>query len=240
VKLGGRMTAAEDTRSSGPEQTHLRKPGLCLIPGHYQNSCKGARPVRPLNRVGSTAGDTAMRVEAGEGARFGVLSELRPLLLRRAESLCRGRSHAEDLVQDVLVSFMQSFRDKPLPSQDLVLWWLYRALRNTFVSRLRSDRVRAAKPVDDPDLLESAEPPAAERPEPELWMQVTDEELQQAMEGLSEHQRRVFQAITRGLSYREIAQELGVREGTVGKRLFDARRAMRAALVDVIERRTGK
>ena len=55
--------------------------------------------------------------------------------------------------------------------------------------------------------------------------------LGQALDGLPAEQRAVFVLRTQEeLSYKEIAAELGISEGTVMSRLFRARERLRAAL----------
>jgi RNA polymerase sigma-70 factor (ECF subfamily) len=146
--------------------------------------------------------------------------------------MCYGRTDPEDLVQDVLSKYVITFKDGPLPSEQSSMAWLATALKNAFISYLRKQGVHLrAEP--DPALQEAVAPAPPEQETPPLSATISDDELEQAMEALSDKQRQVLEASARGLRYKEIAQELGIREGTVAKRVFDARKALRAKLIEL-------
>jgi RNA polymerase sigma-70 factor, ECF subfamily len=167
-----------------------------------------------------------------EGERFRVLSKLRPWLLKRAQRLSYGRSDAEDLVQEVMRKYVETFPEGEQPSEQGSMGWMATALNNVFISDLRKRAVhQRAEP--DPALQESLNPERAESPEQPLSMTVSDAELEVAMSCLSQKQRDVFEASARGLRYAEIAEALGIREGAVAKRIFDARRRLRAKLLEI-------
>jgi RNA polymerase sigma-70 factor, ECF subfamily len=150
-------------------------------------------------------------------------------LLRRAQRVCYGRTDAEDLVQDVLSKFVVAFKDGPLPNEQSSMAWLATALKNALISDLRKKGVQVrAEP--DPALQEAVSPTPSDPP---LSATITDQELEEAMKSLSEKQRAVLEASARGLRYAEIARELGIREGTVAKRVFDARKTLRAKLMEI-------
>jgi RNA polymerase sigma factor (sigma-70 family) len=84
-------------------------------------------------------------------------------------------------------------------------------------------------------------PTAPEEGHAPLSATITNDELEAAMRTLSLKQRQVLEASAQGLRYAEIARELGIREGTVAKRVFDARKLLRAALLAMKSRRpTGR
>jgi RNA polymerase sigma-70 factor, ECF subfamily len=148
-------------------------------------------------------------------------------LLRRAQRVCYGRTDAEDLVQDVLAKYVVAFKDGPLPGEQSSMAWLATALKNALISDLRKQGVQLrAEP--DPTLQEALVP---EPSEPSLSATITDADLEEAVKSLSAKQREVFEASARGLRYAEIARELNIREGTVAKRIFDARKTLRAKLL---------
>lgn len=167
--------------------------------------------------------------------RFHVLTELRPWLLSRAQVLSYDRRQdAEDLVQQVLESFINAFREKPLPSEPArCMAWLATALRNEFISRLRKQRVRDHVHLQSDDVEEVAvewtpPPDSFDRPKYET---VTDEELEQAMGLLTPKQQQALEQLSTGKPYRDIAKDLGTKEGTIAKRVFDARQRLREALL---------
>lgn len=164
------------------------------------------------------------------GERFSVLSRLRPWILSRARKLCRGRpeADAEDLVQDALERYMEHFRATPHPDTEQgCMAWLATTLRNALISKLRRERAhRDAEPHITSE--QSAVPDPADPPPS---ASVTDGELRRAMDGLSAKQRDVLELNLRGKRYAEIAEALRIREGTVAKRLFDARKRLAKILL---------
>jgi RNA polymerase sigma-70 factor (ECF subfamily) len=106
------------------------------------------------------------------------------------------------------------------------LGYLLRVLRNTFIS---SRRTAARRPRETalPDTFELIEDPTAARPEARL----TANELYAAIAALPDDFRDALVAIdVMGLSYREAARALRVREATVTTRLHRARQRVARAL----------
>jgi len=134
-------------------------------------------------------------------------------------------------VQDVLVKFVESFpRIVQSVPEYVCMSWMATTLHNAFISRLRKERVRQSM---EPALV--YEWPVAVDPaspaELQLFQLVTDGELMQAMSALSQKQREAFEASVQGKRHAEIARELGIREGAVAKRIFDARRRLKRRLL---------
>lgn len=166
------------------------------------------------------------------GERFRVLSKLRPWLLKRARSMAYGRADPEDLVQDALAKYVVAFKDAPQLSEQSSMAWLATALKNAFISDLRKRGVHL-KAEPDPTLLEAVAPAPPDPSEQPFSATITDQDLELAMQSLSQKQREVFEASAKGLRYAEIARELGIREGAVAKRIFDARGRLRAKLMEI-------
>jgi RNA polymerase sigma-70 factor (ECF subfamily) len=156
-----------------------------------------------------------------------VCSSFRTSLLRRAKRLVRPGIEAEDLVQEVLADFLVRFRDEEI-SEAGAKAYLATSLRNLCLLRVRSMQVRR-RAVDDP-AMQVPEVPSPDEAEPSS-SQVTDEELANALQGLSEKQKEVYLLHARGERYRDIAHALGLREGTVAKRVFDARQRLKSELL---------
>ena len=138
-------------------------------------------------------------------------------LYRAAWAMCGSREDAEDLVQDTYARVLARPR---VVRNDDDLGYLLRALRNTFISKRRATalRPRAAgvepEALDLPDPRTGAEPPAA----------AEAREVFAAIAALPGDQRDALVAVdVAGLSYREAATALRVREGTITSRLFRAR-----------------
>ena len=137
-------------------------------------------------------------------------------LYRAAWALCGSREDAEDLVQETYARVLS--RPRVIRRED-DLGYLLRALRNTFLNQRRtaSRRVRA-DPL--PDTLDVVADPHARQPD----AAVEAHELYAAIAALPDDFRDVLVAVdVTGLSYKEAARALRVREGTVMSRLYRAR-----------------
>ena len=99
------------------------------------------------------------------------------------------------------------------------LGYLLRALRNTFLNQKRTES-RRLRPDPLPDQLDLVADPHAREPEAALEAG----EIYAAVAALPEDFRDVLVAVdVAGLSYKEAAKALGIREGTVMSRLYRAR-----------------
>jgi RNA polymerase sigma-70 factor (ECF subfamily) len=145
-------------------------------------------------------------------------------LYRAAWALCGSREDAEDLVQETFARVLS--RPRILHGQD-DLHYLMRVLRNTFLTTRRAAgrRPAAVATLDD---VTAPDPKPTGRPEQALEMQ----ELYAAIASVPDDFRLALVAVdVLGLSYREAARALGVREATVTTRLFRARKAVARRLL---------
>jgi RNA polymerase sigma-70 factor (ECF subfamily) len=146
-------------------------------------------------------------------------------LYRAAWGLCGSREDAEDLVQETFARVLS--RQRVLHGDD-ELYYLMRVLRNTF---LTSRRTASRRPVTVATLEDvvTADPKPLGRPEQALEIQ----ELYATIAELPEDFRMALVAIdVLGLSYREAARALRVREATITTRLFRARKQVAQRLGD--------
>jgi RNA polymerase sigma-70 factor (ECF subfamily) len=140
-------------------------------------------------------------------------------LYRAAWALCGSREEAEDLVQETYTRVLA--RPRLLRNED-DLGYLLRAMRNTFLNQRRTEsrRVRAGPLPEKLDLV--ADPRARE---PQAALEAS--ELYAAIASLPDDFRDVLVAVdVTGLSYKEAARALRIREGTVMSRLYRARQAV--------------
>ncbi len=138
-------------------------------------------------------------------------------LYRAAWALCGSREDAEDLVQETFARVLA--RPRVLTGDD-DLYYLMRVLRNTFFTsrRTASRRPLTVATLED---VNPADPRQLGEPERALEMQ----EVYSTIAGLPEDRRLVLVAVdVLGLSYKEAARALRVREATITTRLFRARK----------------
>jgi RNA polymerase sigma-70 factor, ECF subfamily len=137
-------------------------------------------------------------------------------LYRAAWALSGSRQDAEDLVQETYARVLA--RPRFLRNED-DLGYLLRALRNTFLTQRRTAG-RRLRPDPLPDELDLVADPRARQPQAALEAS----EVYAAIAALPGDFRDVLVAVDiTGLSYRETARALRIREGTVMSRLYRAR-----------------
>jgi RNA polymerase sigma factor (sigma-70 family) len=162
-----------------------------------------------------------------------LLASRRRWLLIQARGLCRNPVDAEDLVQETMVRFLASFsRATPLPDESTCASWLVTTLTHCFYDQLRRQRTRE-KSLAEPSLGEQTVPP--EPPPRSVYDRISEEQFSSAVQALSPVARTTFELHARGRKYKEIADELGIQEGTVAKRLHDARAKLRKLLEPLIQ-----
>ncbi len=144
-------------------------------------------------------------------------------LYRAAWGLCGSRQDAEDLVQE---TFARVLKKPRLLRNDDDLGYLLRVLRNTHFSmhRAAGRRLRPDPLPDDLDLVE-------DRASPSPHDALEASELYHTIAELPESFRDALVAIDLlGLSYREAAHALHVREATITTRLHRGRLRLAQAL----------
>jgi RNA polymerase sigma-70 factor (ECF subfamily) len=144
-------------------------------------------------------------------------------LYRAAWALCGSREDAEDLVQETFSRVLS--RPRVLHGDD-ELYYLMRVLRNTFLTNLRTASRRPVTAAALEDIV-AADPKPTSRPEQAIEVQ----EIYATIAELPESFRLALVAVdVLGLSYREAARALRVREATLTTRLFRARKQVAARL----------
>jgi RNA polymerase sigma-70 factor (ECF subfamily) len=153
-------------------------------------------------------------------------------LYRAAWALCGAREDAEDLVQETYARVLA--RPRLLRKED-DLGYLLRALRNTFLTQKRTES-RRLRPGPLPDQLDLVADPRTREPQGALEAA----EVYAAIAALPDDFRDVVVAVdVTGLSYKEAARALRIREGTVMSRLYRARQQVQRRVEGRPERSQG-
>jgi len=159
-------------------------------------------------------------------------------LYAAAIRLTRSAPDAEDLVQETLLRALQSF--PRFDATGSVRAWLYRILTNIFINAYRHERV--VQRTADEAIAGSLDGTFYDRErDRRLSDPVTRHEfthlsapLEAAIATMDERFRKVLiLADLMDFTYREIADQLGIPEGTVMSRLFRARRFLKQRLEPV-------
>ncbi|WP_460356596.1 sigma-70 family RNA polymerase sigma factor [Mycobacterium sp. ZZG] len=171
--------------------------------------------------------EAAQRLQHPSGTEFerGVLT-LVPRLHRRAHGYAGNTADAEDLVQETLLKAYRAFHT--LGPDPYLKAWLLCILRNTWIAKYRAAQCRPAEALtgefdDDAGQSTSAEQLALR--------DVAEPGLVAAMAELSEPMRlTLYYTAVEGMSCREVAELMGVPEGTVMSRMHRSRAQLRRRL----------
>jgi RNA polymerase sigma-70 factor (ECF subfamily) len=157
-------------------------------------------------------------------AQFGAaLAEALPRLRRYALALAGDVATADDLIQDCME---RAWKNRSAMKDERAIYaWLRTILHNANIDRVRLRRRRPdeAQSLDElSEVLSTGE--AGDGPAPSM-------DLVRAMNRLTlEHRQILLLLGLEGLSYREIADELGMPIGTVMSRIARARERLRTLL----------
>jgi RNA polymerase sigma-70 factor (ECF subfamily) len=148
------------------------------------------------------------------------------LVLRFCRSKLRTPEDAEDAAQTTFAHALRGLGRGVVPVSEPA--WLLTIARNVCLNRWDAARRRSGVEVSrDPHVLQEVAAAAEDAPGQLL-------DLEDALAGLTDHQRRaILLREWQGLSYAEIADDLGVNEGAVETLLFRARRSLARRLRDL-------
>ena len=142
--------------------------------------------------------------------------------------LTHDRQEAEDLVQETYAKALKGFSSFQLGTNFRA--WIYKILRNTFLTSRTGLKAAATVPLELED-EEEALPAVKETPESILLQRSDSQLVQQALDQLPVAYREVLLLCeVEEMSYQEISTTLAIPMGTVMSRLSRARKALRGGL----------
>jgi RNA polymerase sigma-70 factor (ECF subfamily) len=148
-----------------------------------------------------------------------------------ARWLTQDTVEAEDLVQEAYAKALRGFGSFQAGTNFRA--WMYRILRNSFLSSRTGLKAMVGLDVDDEANILPAEKAT---PESILIAQANRDMVQQALTELPVHFREILLLCeVEEMSYQEISEALTIPMGTVMSRLFRARKALRELLRGRIE-----
>jgi RNA polymerase sigma-70 factor (ECF subfamily) len=159
-----------------------------------------------------------------------VLSQL-DALFSFALKLSHARDEAEDLVSETVLRALERWEQYRLGTNARA--WLFTILYHVFVSRRRRVTARELPLPEEIEGWSGNEVVGEADPEGQFYDSFVDDEVTRAIDALPEEYRTaVVLSDVHGLRYAEIAEILGVPEGTVKSRLFRGRHILQKKLVD--------
>ena len=145
--------------------------------------------------------------------------------------LTHDRHEAEDLVQETYAKALKGFSSFQQGTNFRA--WIYRILRNAFLTSRTGLKAAATVPLDFEN-EEEVLPAVTETPESILLQRSNSQLLQQALDQLPVNYREILLLCeVEEMSYQEIAATLSIPIGTVMSRLSRARRALRAGVPSI-------
>ena len=173
--------------------------------------------------------ELATRAASGDGGAFGALVDRHAPAVRRAARILLGNEHdADDAAQDGLLAAWRAI-DRYDPARPFRPW-LMRIVLNAARDLQRRSVVRRAEPISPAEAAPGASP------ERETDRALLREKLTVALGTLPERQRlAVTMFDAEGFAHAEIAETLGIPEGTVRSDVFHARRSLRELLGPLLE-----
>ena len=132
-------------------------------------------------------------------------------VFRTARAVVRDSALAEDVTQEV---FLRLYRNlNATPGEELLRAWLLRVTLNVARNTLRG---QSRSMVRDNEYQKSTDGFVAEAPEEDYERRMAIEEARRALEKIKEPMRSCLLLKQQGLSYREIATSLSLKETNIG------------------------
>jgi RNA polymerase sigma-70 factor (ECF subfamily) len=170
------------------------------------------------------------RAQKGDPVAFDEIVERhKGAVFRAALAALRNREDAEDVTQETFITAYRKLDGFRGESQ--LRTWLSRIAWNRSMDHRRRGKSRTYLHLDEPDALELPTPEAS--PERAMLASRAHARVRKEIAGLPENLRDTLLLAASGdHDYAAIAGMLGVREGTVKSRVFEARAMLRATLKD--------
>lgn len=179
--------------------------------------------------VGANRDDAALAAAVADGDREALESAFQRYggaIKTMANRVLRNETLAEDVVQDVFVSFWKS-PHKYDSNRGTLRTFLVTLAHRRAVDTVRSEEARFKREERVP---EDVAPSIDE----EVWTRALSDSVRKALEGLSDGERdAITLAYFRGLSYVEVAERLSAPEGTVKSRIRSGMKKLSLSLAGV-------
>jgi len=156
------------------------------------------------------------------------LISLESKLSRFAMSLTSDKEEAQDLLQETYLKAL-SHRDKFIGYTNLKAW-AFTIMKNTFINNYRKQQKENtySDTTKNNFFINNSRDIAPEKPDTEYFTQ----EILKHIENLPDEFKNPFNMFLSGFKYKEIADELDLKIGTVKSRIFFTRKRLMETLKD--------
>jgi RNA polymerase sigma-70 factor (ECF subfamily) len=170
--------------------------------------------------------DLLLQVAGGDEAAFAALYDaVSGRVFGLARRITQNRALAEEVMQEVMVEIWRTAARFDAQRRSGIGWILMLAHRRA-VDRVRRNSTRHAREMRDAAVWSVQAPIDENLMRDDEWQEVNT-----ALAGLTELQREAIRlAYYEGYTYRAVAEQLGIPEGTAKSRLRDGIRQLRANL----------
>jgi RNA polymerase sigma-70 factor (ECF subfamily) len=181
---------------------------------------------------GISTAELITRFQRGQPRTFEALfNRYKDYAYRVAFYVIRHREEAEEAVQEAFLDVLRALPDYDVEGAARFETWLYRVVVNRCKMRLRRKRPPSVEWEEVDERLEGLADPVEGRPESAVMRRERAVDLWRAVDQLpDEHRMVLLLRYQLDLSYKEIAETLGIRLGTVKSRLYNAHRKLKDAL----------
>ena len=175
------------------------------------------------------------KARQGDARAFGeVIKRYQSLVYAVALQIARDPAAAQDITQDAFVTAFESLRH--LRSEESFPSWLRTITRNTALS-WRKEHGRIAPLEEAGDLQSPLDPSGTEIEEERKEVEVFKAEVWRIVSSLSDKLRfPILLCYVNDIPTAEAARFLGIREGTLRKRLHDGKKRLQGSIVKMAER----
>lgn len=143
--------------------------------------------------------------------------EFKPSLLKYAGHFNLDKEESQDLVQE---TYLKAILNREKFVSGYMRAWLFTIMKNTFINNYRQGIRNNCERADDSYAFSRTKSPDSDNPESVL----TVDELNKKIEELKDKFRIPFKMHIEGYKYKEIAETINVKVGTVKSRIFLARK----------------
>lgn len=150
-----------------------------------------------------------------------------------AMKMLKRPNEADDAMQETFIRAYKAISRFDGRSQ--LSTWLYRICVNVCLNHIRRRKKHEAEDLHDPRMPEPPADPSVAHNDPAMALEAArlNGRLRAALEGLSESLRTtVVLVLMEGMPQKEAARVLGCSEGTIAWRIHEARRRLRAVLLE--------